>query len=280
MMNIKETNSRLIRWKLTLAEFDHEITYKQGKEHDGPDALSRLPLKPNETGETECKVCVVTRSGKILDTTKPTDTRKFSSKTTETTVQEAMRKSENEDTGTRTVDETAEGSNGNTANRFTAEQTETGNTGSRITAQQTEKGKTAEKTAKRITADQTEKENTAFRYTAEQTAVRITADQTKNENTARQKSDETTAKQAENRNIAEQSTSRNTGISKDRAVDETAVQVTDRPVERKERNYENELDGIDVEELLKTDVIVLTDPNKIDEVIRLEMTHHWEGTKV
>lgn len=30
IMNIKETNSRLIRWKLILAEFDHEITYRPG----------------------------------------------------------------------------------------------------------------------------------------------------------------------------------------------------------------------------------------------------------
>lgn len=65
IMNIKETNSRLIRWKLTLAEYDHEIVFKPGKEHTGPDALSRLEVGDEKSNTN--KVNVITRSGKIAE---------------------------------------------------------------------------------------------------------------------------------------------------------------------------------------------------------------------
>lgn len=67
MMNIKETNSRLIRWKLTLAEFDHEIVFRPGKEHTGADALSRLQL--TEQNSDNSNIGVITRSGKIIGPT-------------------------------------------------------------------------------------------------------------------------------------------------------------------------------------------------------------------
>lgn len=44
--NMKEPNSKLIRWKLFLAEYDYEIKYKPGKQNLVADSLSRLV--PNE----------------------------------------------------------------------------------------------------------------------------------------------------------------------------------------------------------------------------------------
>lgn len=64
IMNIKETNSRLIRWKLTLAEFDHEIVFRPGKEHSGADALSRLQVTE---GNSQCgNIDIITRSGREI----------------------------------------------------------------------------------------------------------------------------------------------------------------------------------------------------------------------
>lgn len=40
-------NSKLIRWKLKLAEYDYEIVYKPGKEHGNVDYLSRVKLETN-----------------------------------------------------------------------------------------------------------------------------------------------------------------------------------------------------------------------------------------
>lgn len=45
---LKEPNSRLVRWKLKLSEFDYEIKYKKGKENLVADALSRIEVNNNE----------------------------------------------------------------------------------------------------------------------------------------------------------------------------------------------------------------------------------------
>lgn len=50
--NLKEPNSKLIRWKLLLSEYDYEIDYIQGKENKVADALSRNP-KLSENNETQ-----------------------------------------------------------------------------------------------------------------------------------------------------------------------------------------------------------------------------------
>lgn len=50
VMNIKEPNSRLTRWRLKLSEFDFSVVYKQGKSNTNADALSRIELHNEETG--------------------------------------------------------------------------------------------------------------------------------------------------------------------------------------------------------------------------------------
>lgn len=51
VMNLKEPNSKLIRWRLKLEEYDYEIVYKKGKLNTNADALSRVkinePLEEN-----------------------------------------------------------------------------------------------------------------------------------------------------------------------------------------------------------------------------------------
>ena len=46
--NLKEPNSRLMRWRLKLMEYDYEIIYKKGKENKVADALSRIEINPIE----------------------------------------------------------------------------------------------------------------------------------------------------------------------------------------------------------------------------------------
>lgn len=44
LMNLKEPNSRLTRWRLKLAEFNYTIIYKKGKSNTNADALSRVEI--------------------------------------------------------------------------------------------------------------------------------------------------------------------------------------------------------------------------------------------
>ncbi|XP_036142141.1 uncharacterized protein LOC118645372 [Monomorium pharaonis] len=44
LMNVKDPNSRLMRWRLKLEEFDYEIVYKPGKTNTNADGLSRIPV--------------------------------------------------------------------------------------------------------------------------------------------------------------------------------------------------------------------------------------------
>lgn len=55
LFSIKEPNSKLMRWRLKLEEFDYEIKYKKGSENKVADALSRIELNMNEanTGDNE-----------------------------------------------------------------------------------------------------------------------------------------------------------------------------------------------------------------------------------
>ncbi|XP_061385253.1 LOW QUALITY PROTEIN: uncharacterized protein LOC133320633 [Danaus plexippus] len=48
VMNLKEPNSRLTRWRLKLSEYDFSVTYKQGKYNTNADALSRIELNNEE----------------------------------------------------------------------------------------------------------------------------------------------------------------------------------------------------------------------------------------
>lgn len=51
MMNLKEPNSRLTRWRLKLSEYDFTVIYKKGKSNTNADALSRIEISNNETDE-------------------------------------------------------------------------------------------------------------------------------------------------------------------------------------------------------------------------------------
>lgn len=44
VMNLKEPNSRLTRWRLKLSEYDFTVMYKQGKRNTNADALSRVEI--------------------------------------------------------------------------------------------------------------------------------------------------------------------------------------------------------------------------------------------
>jgi len=44
LMNVKDPNSRLMRWRLKLEEFDYETVYKSGKTSTNADALSRISI--------------------------------------------------------------------------------------------------------------------------------------------------------------------------------------------------------------------------------------------
>lgn len=49
MMNLKEPNSRLTRWRLKLSEYDFTVLYKKGKMNTNADALSRVEIHNEET---------------------------------------------------------------------------------------------------------------------------------------------------------------------------------------------------------------------------------------
>ena len=48
LMNMKEPNSRLTRWKLKLSEYDFTVLYKKGKLNSNADALSRIEVHTKE----------------------------------------------------------------------------------------------------------------------------------------------------------------------------------------------------------------------------------------
>lgn len=48
VMNLKEPNSRLTRWRLKLSEYDFTVIYKQGKHNTNADALSRIEMHNEE----------------------------------------------------------------------------------------------------------------------------------------------------------------------------------------------------------------------------------------
>lgn len=49
IMNIKEPNSRLTRWRLKLSEYDFSVVYKKGKYNTNADALSRIEIHNEES---------------------------------------------------------------------------------------------------------------------------------------------------------------------------------------------------------------------------------------
>lgn len=68
------TNNRLIRWRLRLAEFDHDVEYKSGQCHAVADAMSRITTDGEHQHLIPEKVPLVgvtTRSGAVLDSRRP-----------------------------------------------------------------------------------------------------------------------------------------------------------------------------------------------------------------
>lgn len=51
MMNLKEPNSRMTRWRLRLSEYDFTVVYKKGKFNTNADALSRVEIHNEEVNE-------------------------------------------------------------------------------------------------------------------------------------------------------------------------------------------------------------------------------------
>lgn len=47
LMSFKEPNSKLVRWKLQLLEYDFEVIYKKGSHNIVADALSRVQIEVN-----------------------------------------------------------------------------------------------------------------------------------------------------------------------------------------------------------------------------------------
>ena len=48
LFNMKEPNSRLVRWRLKLQKFDYQICYKKGKQNTNADGLSRIEINMTE----------------------------------------------------------------------------------------------------------------------------------------------------------------------------------------------------------------------------------------
>lgn len=53
LFSIKEPNSKLVRWRLKLSEFDYEIKYKKGTKNGNADALSRIKTNTAEINTIE-----------------------------------------------------------------------------------------------------------------------------------------------------------------------------------------------------------------------------------
>lgn len=65
--NAQDTNMRMLRWRLKLAEYDYNVVYKAGKTNVNADALSRNPVNCNETP------CNIIKHNKILNPNNPKD---------------------------------------------------------------------------------------------------------------------------------------------------------------------------------------------------------------
>ena len=52
-MNVKDPGSRLLRWRIQLAEYDYEITYRRGSQNTNADALSRIGIVSKEDDRSD-----------------------------------------------------------------------------------------------------------------------------------------------------------------------------------------------------------------------------------
>jgi len=53
IMSVKDPGSRLLRWRIKLAEYDYEIVYKPGVQNSNADALSRIGALAEESGDSD-----------------------------------------------------------------------------------------------------------------------------------------------------------------------------------------------------------------------------------
>lgn len=73
LFSIKEPNSKLVRWRLKLSEYDYEIRYKRGVKNGNADALSRIIINHGEIEnsiilESECPINIYKRQYLIKQT--------------------------------------------------------------------------------------------------------------------------------------------------------------------------------------------------------------------
>jgi len=59
VFNIKDPSSRLVRWRLTLEEYDYEVRFIEGRKNCVADGLSRIRLKDNEIRLAETDINTV-----------------------------------------------------------------------------------------------------------------------------------------------------------------------------------------------------------------------------
>jgi hypothetical protein len=67
LFNLKEPNSRLVRWRLKLEEFDYKIIYKKGKQNTNADALSRTEINAIENDDTSSVIANVGDTTQMID---------------------------------------------------------------------------------------------------------------------------------------------------------------------------------------------------------------------
>lgn len=59
LMSLKEPNSKLVRWRLKLEEYDYDIIYKKGTLNSNADALSRIKIGNPELAEVNMNVSTI-----------------------------------------------------------------------------------------------------------------------------------------------------------------------------------------------------------------------------
>jgi len=59
LMNVKDPNSRLMRWRLKLEELDYETVYKSGKTNTNADALSRISINAIDSYMSDEKIWTI-----------------------------------------------------------------------------------------------------------------------------------------------------------------------------------------------------------------------------
>lgn len=67
LFNLKEPNSRLVRWRLKLEEYDYNIIYKKGKNNTNADALSRVELNAIDDNDETSSLAVEVDNDQLID---------------------------------------------------------------------------------------------------------------------------------------------------------------------------------------------------------------------